>query len=584
RAEAQRAAAEREAAEGAAARAQAEAVAERAGAERAEAERTQAERADRAAREAEDRIEAARRAGEGAPGLGNVPPLLTVEAEAVDEDEEGDADHGREHAPRPTVTTHELILAGRTDSLQAALASIALRIDALTSTTSTFRTLVSDRITDYAEQVGRLATSAAGDIDDYRHLHERAIDQVRRSVTDIEDNIRRLGRSVGDLDAKVNALVSAVHDSGDAIDQWSSDRDQVSDGMVRSLERIEDAMTELTEGKGAASFGRLDEIVVSLIAENDRQRAVWTELQQLVVALADDRERAADVLARLERGIADMTVGRERGLTKALARLEARIEEVGAAMTGISADDLAATLSRLDTRLKELSTDLVVGRDRDVTRALTQVSGQVDELAGLIAESRVDLSPLEARLNRLARTPAPQPSIDLTELYARFDDLAETVSQRGHDLGDLQGRLEQLAEGSAPDPSWGDAIERLERVLPSLESLRAVSAEGDLGAPADDRQEMFDRLDEMGQQIGEQLEALRRRVTLRGRASGQEFDADTIAAIADAVAARLNGHVDDPDPSEPLGSAPSDVPWATPETSASIGHRPRRIRDQWRDT
>ena len=162
-------------------------------------------------------------------------PLLTVEAEDDDEDDED-----TESGSRPTVSTQELILAGRSDSLQAALASIALRIDALTSTTSTFRNLVSDRITDYAEQVGRLAASAAGDLDDYRHLHERALEQIRRSVGEAEDNIRRLTRSVGDMDSKVGALVAAVRDSGDAIDSITSERDQVSDTLLQGLGRIED--------------------------------------------------------------------------------------------------------------------------------------------------------------------------------------------------------------------------------------------------------------------------------------------------------------------------------------------------------
>jgi uncharacterized protein YoxC len=556
RAAAERAAAERAAAETAARRAEAEAAARRAAAQRAEAERAAADRAaaraaaERAAAEDAARAEEAdaeaeaalrRAAAERAEAESRRRPLLTVDAEDDDEDDE------HERASRPTVTTQELILAGRTDSLQAALASIALRIDALTSTTSTFRNLISDRITDYAEQVGRLGASAAGDLDDYRHLHERALEQIRRSVGEAEDNIRRLTRSVGDLDSKVAALVAAVRESGDVVDQMVSERDQVSDTVVRTLARVEDTLAELTEGKGASSFARLSDMIGALTAERDRQMAVWAELEQVVVALADDREHSSDVMGRLERGISEMTVGRERGLAKALARLEARIDEVAGAMTGIAGDDMAATLTRLDTRLKEMSTELVVGRDRETAKALAQLSGQVDGLAGMIAEGRADLSPIEARLNRMARTAPPAAPVDLAGLYARLDELVDVVGR-----------------GTAP-PGRGLAT-----------------------APIADNQ-LLDRFDQLGQQLGEQLEALRRRIALRARATAPALDEASIAAIADAVVARLQ-QAATPEVGTPRRSMLTEnpPPLSRPVTAAPrtdiVPEGPRRGRAQWRDT
>jgi hypothetical protein len=557
RAAAERAAAERAAAETAARRAEAEAAARRAAAQRAEVERAAAERAmaraaaERAAAEDAARAEEAdaeaeaalrRAAAERAEAESRRRPLLTVDAE---EDDDEDEEH--ERAARPTVTTQELILAGRTDSLQAALASIALRIDALTSTTSTFRNLISDRITDYAEQVGRLGASAAGDLDDYRHLHERALEQIRRSVGDAEDNIRRLTRSVGDLDSKVAALVAAVRESGDVVDQMVSERDQVSDTLVRTLARVEDTLAELTEGKGASSFARLSDMIGALTAERDRQMAVWAELEQVVVALADDREHSSDVMGRLERGISEMTVGRERGLAKALARLEARIDEVAGAMTGIAGDDMAATLTRLDTRLKEMSTELVVGRDRETAKALAQLSGQVDGLAGMIAEGRADLSPIEARLNRMARTAPSAAPVDLAGLYARLDELADVVGRSTTATG----------RGLAPGPI------------------------------ADNQ--LLDRFDQLGQQLGEQLEALRRRIALRARTTAPALDEATIAAIADAVVARLQEAATQ-EVGTPRRSMLTEAPpsLSRPVTAAPrtdiVPEGPRRARPSWRDT
>jgi uncharacterized protein YoxC len=572
-------AAERAAAEAAARRAEAEAraeqiAAERAAAERA-AERAAAERAEAEGAEVQARTAqpASERAG-AANAAGRQPPLLTVEAE---EDDEEDVHEEPRRPSRPTVTTQELILAGRSDSLQAALASIALRIDALTSTTSTFRNLVSDRITDYAEQVGRLASASASELEDYRHLHERAQDNIRRSVAEAEDNIRRLSRSVGDLDAKVGALIAAVRESGDAVDQLASERDQLSDTLGRGLERVEEGLAELTEGKGASSFARLADIVAALADERDRQDGARDQLEQAILSLADDREHGADLLVRLERVVTELTAARDRGQAKALARLEARVDEIAAAVTGISSEDVTATLSRLDARVKEMSTELVVGRDRETARSLTQLTEQVEGLAALVTEARSDLSPIEARLSRLARRVSSEPPLDLSDVYSRLDEIAELVAQPvTPDLSVFETHVEQLAERALPSPTWAPAMERLERLLPVLEGIRAPAPPPDDTPRArQERQDLLERLDQLGQQLTGQMDALRRRIALRARPPAQELDSDTIAAIADAVVARLSEA-----PGRRAGVFPPGPPPAvTRSIPGSEPQGPRRGRD-----
>ncbi len=83
-------------------------------------------------------------------------------------------------------------------------------------------------------------------------------------------------------------------------------------------------------------------------------------------------------------------------------------------------------------------------------------------------------------------------------------------------------------------------MQRLERLLPSLESLRAGGGTGRGETPASlqDRKELLERFDQLGQQLNEQLEALRRRIALRARPAGQGLDEATVDAIADAVVAR----------------------------------------------
>ena len=435
----------------------------------------------------------------------------------TDDPAEGEA---AQASGRQAITTQQLILAGRSDSLQAALASIALRIDALTSTTSTFRNLVSDRLTDYADQVGRMAAGAAGDLDDYRHLHERSLEQIRRSVADAEENLRKLSRTVGDLELKTVALVAAVRENGDAVDHLLSERDHVSDTLLRSLDRVglqvqagleqglatttasmarlEDAVAEMSTSGVGQSVERLDLIVEALSVERDRQLAISAQLEDGVSALAGDHERDADAIGRLERAITAVTATQERSLSKLASRIDARMDQVAGALEGVAGDDLVAILTRLDARLKELSTEVVAGRDRETARGLAQLAGQIDGVAGMIADDRAARQPLEARLTRLSPA-AP----DLSELYARFDELAHLVARyQPPDLQEVHAHLDEL----------------------------------------------------IGQQLGAQIEALRRRIALRARPAALELDSQAIAAIAEAVVARL-GATEPPDlapPPKPL--------------------------------
>jgi hypothetical protein len=203
---------------------------------------------------------------------------------------------------------------------------------------------------------------------------------------------------------------------------------------------------------------------------------------------------------------------------------------------------------------------------------LAQLSAQVDEIAGLVAEGRTDLSPIEARLNRMSRTAAQAPPIDLAELYGRLDELAEAVSQ--HVPVDI-----------TPDPTWSTALQRLERLLPALEGLRAGGPlRGEPPGSLQDRRELLERFDQLGQQLGEQLEALRRRIALRARPAGQGLDDETIAAIADAVVARLNEATPRRASMLPASSAPA-LTRPGPSAVADIApERPPRGRDSWRNT
>jgi uncharacterized membrane protein YccC len=186
----------------------------------------------------------------------------------------------------------------------------------------------------------------------------------------------------------------------------------------------------------------------------------------------------------------------------------------------------------------------------------------------------------------MSRNVPQPPAIDLAELYARLDELAEAVAQQAPpDLSDLQAHLDQVARSTSPDPTWSAAIQRLERLLPALEGLRAGGGvRGEPPGSPQDRRELLERFDQLGQQLGEQLEALRRRIALRARPGGQGLDEETIAAIADAVVARLNEATPRRASMLPASSTPA-LSRPAPTPPADIApERPQRSRDHWRNT
>ncbi|MGH9121097.1 MAG: hypothetical protein ACRDYC_04000, partial [Acidimicrobiales bacterium] len=112
-------------------------------------------------------------------------------------------------------------------------------------------------------------------------------------------------------------------------------------------------------------------------------------------------------------------------------------------------------------------------------------------------------------------------TISLRTVQSAIDNLAVTQAE---ELERLRGSIDKLDSG----PGLGSSELVLRRIEKDVAEL--------LGRGAEDAEPIAERLDA----ISEQVEGLRRRVALRGRAAA-ELDRATLDALADAVAARLRG-------------------------------------------
>src|SRR5205807_9751956 len=90
--------------------------------------------------------------------------------------------------PRPAPErAAEVLPADQVQRLQAALSSIAMQVEGLVSSTASFRGLMTDRLTDYAEQVSHLMGTTVESVEEYRQTHENALRDLRRLVTERKD-------------------------------------------------------------------------------------------------------------------------------------------------------------------------------------------------------------------------------------------------------------------------------------------------------------------------------------------------------------------------------------------------------------
>jgi hypothetical protein len=119
----------------------------------------------------------------------------------------------RAPAPEPTLATPiverppgELAAALGEEDVAVVLARVLARVDALTSATTTFRNVVSDRVSEYTERVVQVASGTAADLEEQRRLAQRDMTEVRTGVANAHAAIDRLARSVDALAAEVERI------------------------------------------------------------------------------------------------------------------------------------------------------------------------------------------------------------------------------------------------------------------------------------------------------------------------------------------------------------------------------------------
>jgi hypothetical protein len=311
------------------------------------------------------------------------------------------------------------------DGNHAALAAIALRLDALTSATALLRNSVNDRLTEYGEQALRVQAASGRDLEDYRRLHDRSLTEIDAGLTASEEALHRLERA-----------------TTDAI----TDLDRISRHFDSRLDRVQELVTDVANAPAPAptDLGPVLDHIGGLAEQSDRVSAqLGALLGRPEPDLTAVRDGLGEVLAevqdfsrRPEPVATDLSPVLETldAVQDALERLAVRPETPPADLTPVEADLalLRDSMEDLAARPAPPPTDLT-----PVQEGLAAVQRTVEQLAAQPDPEPLDVGPIleiledvRAGMEELARRPEAL-AADRASLDERLSHIQHTVEQIG---------------------------------------------------------------------------------------------------------------------------------------------------------
>ena len=332
-------------------------------------------------------------------------------------------------------------LAGRLETIHGALATLAMRIDAVAAAMGTFRSTFGDRVDDYTETVAQLQRATAADLDEQRRSTQRLVAELRRGVSGNDTALRRLTGQVDDVVAGIGDLARRaeaepeVEPAGPTLDEVGAAVAEHAAVVLRtSFETLRAELDEVREAVGA--LGPLGAAVLELghgfdLLRDELARGVGRseldELRVAVDALRADGGRDLAV-AELVDGVEAVRIDVE-AVRADVARAAGRRElaEVRDALAALGDGDarLDRVLADLEGLRHEVTTGLAAAAPADGGEVLGAVRLELDALgerldAGLGA-ARDEIHLLKRRLAVRAKAPV---NLDGGQLDAIADAVA----------------------------------------------------------------------------------------------------------------------------------------------------------------
>ena len=415
-------------------------------------------------------------------------------------DENGDASGEGWLAPGGDGSTEPIdpALADRLDTIHRTLSTVGMRIDALVTSTTTYRTALTDRLTEYSDLVAKLTRAQGADLEEYQRTNERTVADLRRGLASSEEILQRLEERI---EAMQGGPGSPAAGSDEVVEEIRSVLDlqhTLTRSLTESLDQFGDRVLARIAATQAATEEQLEEIRASL-ADDTRTSRIDGQLAGLqsaigLLATAEQVGRlTADVRAQLIDivGLGDGTVVSQlQRIEQQLSTSQQASSGPPAAADGPDASDLADLRAKVDAILDASGDEtMAVSRLLDEVREtlLDVASGEV--LGALWDEFRGARASLDEVLGAVERTEdaaraavdAAGRAPDATASDPGLESLRADVTALTAAVHDLLQQAEVVEE--PPAPAVDDGM--LAAVADDLQSLRSELSRGLVVEPSD---------------------------------------------------------------------------------------------------
>lgn len=393
-------------------------------------------------------------------------------------------------------------------TIQDTLSTLGARIDSLVTSTTSYQSALTDRLTEYADLVTKLTRAQASELEEYRRASERTLVDLRRGLAAAEETMDRVGTRVesmlGDAEAtddqsrralsEVRSILDAQENLGrfltESLDQLGAQVSGRLDGTEQTTRTQIETLTQelraqLTEVRGDFDVRAVTDQITRLEDELASSGKITTEtygelaglrakVDSILEVTAKDSATVSRAVDEMREALLDVASGEVVGslwdeFRQLRATVEALVDHTGATADPEAVEALRTDVTSLTDSVRTLLEQAEVVDEGELTddgnAYLVALAADVAALREELAEG-MEVEPSEALVG----------TVDAlrTELGAIGDRLVAVDGLRAA-VDELRANGDPTPAAAAPDPAVAEA---LQGVRAGLDEIRAQLDEG----------------------------------------------------------------------------------------------------------
>ena len=371
-------------------------------------------------------------------------------------------------------------LGGRLDTVHRTLSTLGMRIDALVTSTTTYRSALTDRLTEYADLVTKLTRTQAADLEEYRRANERTVTELRRGLSSTEEVLERVG-------ARIDSMLTEAESSDDQSRRMLAEVRSI----LEAQENLSRFLTESLDQFGARVIERIDATQALAAEQFDTLRSNLDDADRQDDSLREVLVPLRDQIERIEQQLADAQLNdgqRDDAMADRIAALDERVAALA------QSEPPAVVVGRLDDL--HAAVGLLATADQ-VGKMAADLRAQVIDLLGPSDDTSVvdHLARIERELTSSNQVAAESWG-EFAGLRAKVDAILETSAHEtgavSHLLDEIRETLLDVASGEVLGALWDEfrsartSIDEVLIAVERTEEAARTAADGVAAAPDHD--------------------------------------------------------------------------------------------------